>query len=76
MGPLGGPNFGAAFTYLIRSGPYFGSARRTQNWGCCFGGGVCKCEVAAARGENCVDVPRVVCWLVQGESVLGNLAIY
>ena len=26
MGPLDGPNFGAAFTYLIGSGPKIGSA--------------------------------------------------
>ena len=62
MGPLDGPNFGAAFTYLIGSGPNFGSARRTQN---CFGDDACKCEVAAARGVNCVDAPRVVCWCTE-----------
>ena len=75
MGPLDGPNFGAAFTYLIGSGPNFGSARRTQNWvrrSCCFGDDVCKCEVAAARGVNCVDAPRVVCWCT--EKVFGVLS--
>ena len=30
MGPLDGPNFGAAFTYLIGSGPNFGSARSAK----------------------------------------------
>ena len=66
---------GAAFTYLIGSGPNFGSARRTQNWvrrSCCFGDDVCKCEVAAARGVNCVDAPRVVCWCT--EKVFGVLS--
>ena len=77
MGPLDGPNFGAAFTYLIGSGPNCGSARRTQNWvrrSCCFGDDVCKCEVAAARGVNCVDAPRVVCWCT--EKVFWGIELY
>ena len=71
MGPLGGPTFGAAFTYLSRSGPSFGSVRRTQNWvrkNCCFGGGVCKCEATARGPAGCV-------LLGAKKSVLGYLAL-
>ena len=71
------PILGAAFTYLIGSGPNFGSARRTQNWvrrSCCFGDDVCKCEVAAARGVNCVDAPRVVCW--RTEKMFWGIELY
>ena len=37
----------------------------------------CKCEVAAARGVNCVDAPRVVCWCISAAKSLevrGSLA--
>ena len=56
---------------------YIFNWKRPQFWvrrSCCFGDDVCKCEVAAARGVNCVDAPRVVCWCT--EKVFWGIELY